>query len=185
MGQPRGRAHGRPSSATDRAPEGSEVGWAMLCDTQADVPSAGSLRAQLAFKDSMVRGILQFTPSIAFRYVLHRCESRDIRCRESLMVLIVESQRLARAPFPGRRGAAFRSLISLARLAPGFGCLRRGRTDVRSPPRQTGRATARGPPIARRRVVKRVRGSFCWAELSTMILPQVHLRKPCYDFSFL
>lgn len=56
----------------------------MLCDTQADVPSAGSLRAQLAFKDSMVRGILQFTPSIAFRYVLHRCESRDIRCRESL-----------------------------------------------------------------------------------------------------
>lgn len=30
----------------------------------------------------MVHGILQFTPSIAFRYVLHRCESRDIRCRE-------------------------------------------------------------------------------------------------------
>lgn len=53
-------------------------------DAQADVPSAGRLRAQLAFKDSMVHGILQFTPSIAFRYVLHRCESRDIRCRESL-----------------------------------------------------------------------------------------------------
>jgi hypothetical protein len=52
-------------------------------DAQADVPSAGWLRAQLAFKDSMVHGILQFTPSIAFRYVLHRCESRDIRCRES------------------------------------------------------------------------------------------------------
>ncbi|KAK1257776.1 hypothetical protein QJS04_geneDACA024681 [Acorus gramineus] len=31
----------------------------------------------------MVHGILQFTPSIAFRYVLHRCESLDIRCRES------------------------------------------------------------------------------------------------------
>lgn len=31
----------------------------------------------------MVHGILQFTPRIAFRYVLHRCESRDIRCRES------------------------------------------------------------------------------------------------------
>ena len=54
-----------------------------ICDTQADVPSAKRLGAQLAFKDSMVRGILQFTPSIAFRYVLHRCESRDIRCRES------------------------------------------------------------------------------------------------------
>lgn len=54
-------------------------------DAQADVPLARRLRAQLAFKDSMVHGILQFTPSIAFRYVLHRCESRDIRCRESLL----------------------------------------------------------------------------------------------------
>jgi hypothetical protein len=35
----------------------------------------------------MVHGILQFTPSIAFRYVLHRCESRDIRCRESFNVI--------------------------------------------------------------------------------------------------
>ena len=58
-------------------------GGATMHDTQADVPSARRLRAQLAFKDSMVHGILQFTPSIAFRYVLHRCESRDIRCRES------------------------------------------------------------------------------------------------------
>jgi hypothetical protein len=57
---------------------------ATMRDTQADVPSTRWLRAQLAFKDSMIRGILQFTPSIAFRYVLHRCESRDIRCRESL-----------------------------------------------------------------------------------------------------
>ncbi|GAA0160607.1 hypothetical protein LIER_17126 [Lithospermum erythrorhizon] len=32
----------------------------------------------------MVHGILQFTPSIAFRYVLHQSESGDIRCRESL-----------------------------------------------------------------------------------------------------
>ncbi|KUI64451.1 hypothetical protein VM1G_12121 [Cytospora mali] len=32
----------------------------------------------------MIHGILQFTPSIAFCCVLHRCESRDIRCRESL-----------------------------------------------------------------------------------------------------
>jgi hypothetical protein len=55
-------------------------------DAQADVPSAEWLRAQLAFKDSMVHGILQFTPSIAFRYVLHRCESRDIRCRESFFI---------------------------------------------------------------------------------------------------
>ena len=37
-------------------------------------------RAQLAFKNSMIRGILQFTLRIAFRCVLHRCESQDIRC---------------------------------------------------------------------------------------------------------
>ena len=52
-------------------------------DTQAGVPSATRPRAQLAFKDSMVHEILQFTPSIAFHYVLHRCKSRDIHCRES------------------------------------------------------------------------------------------------------
>ena len=36
----------------------------------------------------MVHGILQFTPRIAFRYVLHRCESRDIRCRESSLFFL-------------------------------------------------------------------------------------------------
>lgn len=38
---------------------------------------------------------------------------------------------------------------------------------------------ARRPPT-----LKPILGSFCCAG-STMILPQVHLRKPCYDFSFL
>ena len=60
-------------------------GRATMRDAQAGVPLAQRPRAQLAFKDSMVHGILQFTPSIAFRYVLHRCESRDIRCRESFL----------------------------------------------------------------------------------------------------
>ncbi|KAF3969286.1 hypothetical protein CMV_006912 [Castanea mollissima] len=64
-----------------------ELGGATMRDTQADVPSAEWLRAQLAFKNSMIRGILQFTPSIAFRYVLHRCESLDIRCRESFWII--------------------------------------------------------------------------------------------------
>ena len=63
------------------------VGSVFWRDAQAGVPSAEWPRAQLAFKDSMVHGILQFTPSIAFRYVLHRCESRDIRCRESLLYI--------------------------------------------------------------------------------------------------
>ncbi|KAL0745659.1 hypothetical protein Bca101_101849 [Brassica carinata] len=79
FGQARAVTHWRPDYV--RYPR--EDGGTTICDTQADVPSARRLGAQLAFKDSMVHGILQFTPSIAFRYVLHRCESRDIRCRES------------------------------------------------------------------------------------------------------
>ncbi|KAI3480401.1 hypothetical protein L1887_57446 [Cichorium endivia] len=65
--------------------KGCMVGGDAMRDAQAGVPSAGWLWAQLAFKNSMVHGILQFTPSIAFCYVLHRCVSRDIRCRESYM----------------------------------------------------------------------------------------------------
>ncbi|CAN7100337.1 unnamed protein product, partial [Brassica rapa subsp. narinosa] len=79
FGQPRAVTHGRSASV----PYPREDGGTTICDTQADVPSARRLGAQLAFKDSMVHGILQFTPSIAFCYVLHRCESRDIHCRES------------------------------------------------------------------------------------------------------
>lgn len=80
-------------------------------DAQAGVPSAGGPRAQLAFKDSMVRGILQFTPSIAFRYVLHRCESRDIRCRESFRLVrpfFLRGPLRARAPRTGARRPAGR-----------------------------------------------------------------------------
>ena len=49
-------------------------------DTQADVPLAEWLWAQLVFKNSMIHRILQFTPSIAFRYILHQCDSLNIRC---------------------------------------------------------------------------------------------------------
>ena len=142
-------------------------------DAQADVPSARRLRAQLAFKDSMVHGILQFTPSIAFRYVLHRCESRDIRCRESLIIIVFANRTLP-PPVRETEGVAARLNIdwSLAQPAPCF-CSSLG----------SGRQGAAG---ARQdgRVKEQVLGSFGW-EVSTMILPQVHLRKPCYDFSFL
>ncbi|KAI3493821.1 hypothetical protein L1887_41028 [Cichorium endivia] len=49
--------------------KGCMVGGDAMRDAQAGVPSAGWLWAQLAFKNSMVHGILQFTPSIAFCYV--------------------------------------------------------------------------------------------------------------------
>jgi hypothetical protein len=42
-------------------------------------------RAQVAFKHLMIHGILQFTSRIAFRCVLHRCKSQDIRCWEYVL----------------------------------------------------------------------------------------------------
>ena len=101
LGQPHQR-HGRPISAPDNMLPCLERhgGGDAMCDAQADVPSAEWLRAQLAFKNSMVHGILQFTPSIAFCYVLHRCVSRDIRCRESFM--ITKNQRTVCTPMTGQ-----------------------------------------------------------------------------------
>jgi hypothetical protein len=88
-------------------------------DAQAGVPSAEWLRAQLAFKNSMVHGILQFTPSIAFCYVLHRCVSRDIRCRESFV--ITKSPRAACTPRTGQHSPSPSHLLfSLAHAVPGF-----------------------------------------------------------------
>src|ERR671932_157601 len=83
-------------------PEGMNGGGDAMRDAQADVPSAEWLRAQLAFKNSMVHGILQFTPSIAFCYVLHRCVSRDIRCRESFV--IIKKPRSMSTPRTGHHG---------------------------------------------------------------------------------
>ena len=60
-------AHGRPTSALPKP----EFRGATIRDTQADMPSTEWLRAQLAFKNSMICEILQFTPSIAFYYILH------------------------------------------------------------------------------------------------------------------
>lgn len=78
-----GAPHHRARRARLHIPSLGWVGSVFWRDAQADVPSAKRHWAQLAFKNSMVRGILQFTPGIAFCYVLHRCESQDIRCRES------------------------------------------------------------------------------------------------------
>ena len=80
-----------------------------------------------AFKDSTTHGILQFTLRIAFRCVLHRCESQDIRCRELSLL--------------DRRGVPVRSCFR----AEGFmGCRRRsaGGGGV-SPPAPTGRFRVR------------------------------------------
>ena len=74
-----GQFHSRPPPLLHLAVQrwGGD-GWVSR-DALAEMPS-DKPRAQLAFKDSMIRGILQFTLRIAFRCVLHRCKSQDIRC---------------------------------------------------------------------------------------------------------
>ncbi|WZZ71361.1 hypothetical protein YC2023_082731 [Brassica napus] len=84
--QPRAVTHGRPASI--RYPR--EDGGTTICDTQADVPSARRLGEPLVFKDSMVHGILQFTPSIAFCYVLHHARA-EISVAESRFRLYIAS----------------------------------------------------------------------------------------------
>lgn len=149
-------------------------------DAQADVPSTDWPRAQLAFKDSMVRGILQFAPRIAFRCALHRCESRDIHCRESCQyVRCAAPLHPHEDPMPG---PCF-SIAPLAPICAGFGF----QPTLAAAPSGRGERR-RGRPVrddGRRRLFHRFSESLDIISVSTMILPQVHLRKPCYDFSFL
>lgn len=157
---------------TPRPPPRWGVGSVFWRDAQAGVPSAGWPRAQLAFKDSMVRGILQFTPGIAFRYVLHRCESRDIRCRESCGFNSFATRGAAGAGWPGRPrprlGIVFLDAIgAVVLLRPPSGRLGLWPDGVRRPAAWVTRARS------------------VLVGVTAMILPQVHLRKPCYDFSFL
>lgn len=158
----------RARGANFRPHPNALVGATLCVTPRQTCPRPKRFRAQLAFKDSMVHGILQFTPSIAFRYVLHRCKSRDIRCRESFEY-----------SDPRRR-----------RVDPLF--------PVSIPWRQLRRIFC--VVLGRRSgATVRLSGSLfpgmSWCfhlfagrsaeQASTMILPQVHLRKPCYDFSFL
>ncbi|KAK7376033.1 hypothetical protein VNO78_35043 [Psophocarpus tetragonolobus] len=52
------------------------------------------------------------------RYVLHRCKSRDIRCRESFCIMCRDNTH--RTPSPGPQESPFTVSISLAHKAPGF-----------------------------------------------------------------
>ena len=70
-------------------------------DTQTDMPCSKRgqqavnfhCKAQCAFEDSMIRGILQFTPHFAAGRVLHRCTSQEIhRCKLCFFVSTSLSQ---------------------------------------------------------------------------------------------
>ncbi len=76
----------------------------------------------------MVHGILQFTPSIAFRYVLHRCKSLDIRCRESFYIMCQNTTR-TKTVSGAMQVCSEQNLNSLTHSTPGFEFWRKeGRT---------------------------------------------------------
>lgn len=79
----------------------------------------------------MVHGILQFTPSIAFRYVLHRCKSLDIRCRESFYIMCQNVTR-TNTVSDAMQVRSEQNFNSLTHSAPGFGFLAQRRTHESS-----------------------------------------------------
>ena len=72
---PPGEARGQngPTSKAKRGLGGKAMTLGQACPPE-------YRRAQYAFKDSMIHGILQFTLLIAFCCVLHRCRNQEIHC---------------------------------------------------------------------------------------------------------
>ncbi|KAK0594409.1 hypothetical protein LWI29_009697 [Acer saccharum] len=86
------------------------------------------------------------------------------------------------APFPGRQGHAL-LLSFLGAVRAGVRCCAEGaRAGAIDPTAEGDRGACAPvlPPDDKNGFAGRSAG-----QVSTMILPQVHLRKPCYDFSFL
>ena len=138
--------------------------WSGVIDAQAGMPSPEA-SAQCAFKNSMIHGSLQFTLRIAFRCVLHRCESQDIHCYELSCVF-------NHVPFFFSQKERTMISVQSTHKMCFFRCFV---FDVSS---------SSSPREGREKVEKRLE----YAEVDTMevmIPPQVHLRRPCYDFSFL
>jgi hypothetical protein len=106
----------------------------------------------------------------------------EISVAESHFVYNVQQRPPAEAPFPDPREHAVQFRSSLAHKAPGFG-FGRGEATKRDPLPTQGRLQ-RSTPQASPTWLNKFSSQTSW-EASTMILPQVHLRKPCYDFSFL
>ncbi|PHT25374.1 hypothetical protein CQW23_34993 [Capsicum baccatum] len=111
----------------------------------------------------MVHGILKFTPSIAFRYVLHRCESRDIRCRKSIS-FTEEAQVPQRTPQMGLEGQAIDSSIPWCFSRRGSLVARRARCACAPGMGGGTRARCQSTPLARTpQLINTFAGSFCYA----------------------
>ena len=120
---------------------------------------------QDAFKILMTHWILQFAWRIAFRCVLHRCGNQDIRCWKCLPIFFSQSPE-----WFSYIQVYINDLTSHPRVDSKSG-LRRARNGLVRLTNQHGL------------ILKGQAHDGCFGVV--MILPQVHLRKPCYDFTFL
>ena len=125
--------------------------------------------AQGAFKDSMIHWILQFTLLIAFRCVLHRCESQEIRCWKLYLICLLAMMTFLTEAFVLRHRRGFQNRLAKVSLSH------------QAYNKCTGVWEWNEPGVH----IPLVEVSYNPFQNSIMILPQVHLRKPCYDFYFL
>ena len=140
--------------------------------------------AQGAFKDSMIHWILQFTLLIAFRCVLHRCESQEIRCWK--LYKFYRLHKAAIDSFVYMLWSRCKDIDLKARKSR-----RRGTTASKNHRQSPWRYLQIYKVFTGGKI--KVTGVHMLPEepattsqvYSVMILPQVHLRKPCYDFYFL
>ena len=128
----------------------------------------GSARCVQRFDDSL--SVLQFTSLIAFSHVLHRCGSREIRRQELL--------RFPTLPTTFDFKASDDDMSDPRGHQPNHSCLGFRHKKTGQEPRN--QSVHRGVWLKKWQPV-----ACAPAPGSILILPQVHLRKPCYDFYFL
>jgi hypothetical protein len=144
-------------------------------------------RAQGAFKDSMIHGILQFTLRIAFRCVLHRCESQEIRCQKLFFIsyasLVLVRQLKLKAGMGNKIVESTRVGGIKLLMVHKSGLATRSGASTRLPPNKTN--IAQGMRFCTKCLGADAPHHLLQKGDTIMIQPQVHLRLPCYDFYFL
>ena len=112
-------------------------------------------KVQIAFNNMLVHGLLQFTSNNAFSSILHHLLSPDILCKTCFHSTMSSNTYLL------TRQHSMRECLTQAQQPWGNTCSLQA---CSSPHKES---------------------QYCMLQVVQMILPQVHLQKPCYDFSFL
>ncbi len=179
LGQPCPVRHGKPSSFP--LPIKVGVGGDAMRDAQADVPSARSFGRNLRSKTRWFTGFCNShqVSHFATFFIDARAE---ISVAESRLLLVHGITTVHGITAHRKLHTLKLCSLTLSRRVLLF-C--KGWSLKRDPPAGRGASgCTRLQTTHLDRVVNMFAGHSA-GQVSTMILPQVHLRKPCYDFSFL